>query len=402
MILAEDAPPPPKDPLPKMTVGECIAFAMTHQPKLTALQASIGSAQAGLSGIESARWAAHLTPGYKERVQQANAGVSAASAEFEQAKYEVTQAVIWNYYAVVYARSQVKVASEAVDFVDHYRKQVADIVNDKGGKGGTREINQITLDRLVGKLSEGEILLVHAQFGVEKARAALREAMGADCNFLFDVADDELPDFGKTELDRDTIVTHAKTRRGEVIMAGLAAEVTRLEAYVQWAHCFRLRTQTFAVGADIHSRPIPPGSKDGDYRPDAMGPEMPTHFFGDRKTRTQRAWELAARSRAVLQKTTDLVVLEADNALIDFNEAGKTMAIALRQANAGKNNVKRLQEVAGEKVSSAATLESLLEGQGTSARGQAAYNEAVYKRIVALANLERITAGGVKVNYPGR
>jgi hypothetical protein len=53
-------------------------------------------------------------------------------------------------------------------------------------------------------------------------------------------------------------------------------------------------------------------------------------------------------------------------------------------------------------VNSSATLKELLESQEDAAKGSAAYNEAVYKRIAALANIERITAGGIKVNYPGR
>ena len=399
VVLGQDKLPPETEPAPKLTVGDCIRISHEKQPKLAALRASVGSAQAGERGLEGARWLGHFSPDYKFRRQQAATGVLAASAELEQAEHEVTQAVVWNYYSVVYAREQLKVASEAVNFVDHYREQVEEIVK---SKKGDREINQLTLNKLIARLGEGELLLLEAKAGHLKARAALREAMGVDCEYRFEVADETLPNFGAIDIKRDIVIGHAKTRRGEIIMAGLVGEVTRLEAFVQWSLRFRYRTQTFASGADIHSRSIPHGSKDGDYRPDAIGPEMPSNLFGPRKERTAKAWELAARSQAVLEKTTNLVVLEAENAFIDFSTAGESMATAKRIADAGKASVVALRDVAGDRVSSAASLQSLLEAHGDSARGQAAFNKVVYQRIVALANIERITAGGIKIKYPGR
>jgi outer membrane protein TolC len=398
--IGEETHPPSKEPLPKLNIGDCLRIAYEKQPKLCALRASLEAAQAGQRGVESARLIGHLSPQYKYRQQQAAEGITAATAEFDQACHDVAYSVAWTYYSVVYAREQLKVAKDAVEFVDFYREQVEKIVNDK--KGGNREINQLTLNRLIARLAEGKRQLIRAHAGYEKAQSALREAMGVDPNYLFDPADQELPDFAKFELQKDVVVAHARTRRGEVVMAGIASEVTRLEAYAQWSLRFRYRSQTFASGADIHARPIPPGHRDGEYRPDAIGPEMPANMFGNRQTRTERAWALAARSQAVLEKTINLVTLEAENAFIDYHYAGLSMAEAKKQAEAGKANLAALKEVAGDKVSTAANLQSLLEAQGEAATGQAAYNDAVRQRIAALANIERITAGGVKINYPGR
>ncbi len=77
------------------------------------------------------------------------------------------------------------------------------------------------------------------------------------------------------------------------------------------------------------------------------------------------------------------------------------MVYAKRLADAG-NSSKSILEDAGAKASTAASLQQMLEAQEEAAKGKAAYNEAVYKRIAALANIERITAGNIKVNYPGR
>jgi outer membrane protein TolC len=385
--------------IPKLSVGDCMLLAHEHQPKLRAMHASLGAAQAGEQGVESARLIGQLSPEYKYRRQQAANGVSAAAAELEQATHDVNYAVVWTYYTTVYARAQLKVAKDAVEFVDYYRDQVEKIVNDKKAN---REINQLTLNRLISKLSEGKRLLIKAQAGYDKAQAALREAMGVDETYAFEVGDQELPTFAKFEIKKEDVVGYAQTRRGEVIMASIATDVTRLEAYAQWSLKIRLRTQTFASGGDLHARTIPPGHRNGDYRPDALGPEMPTNMFGNRSSRTQRAWELAARSEAVLEKTRNLVTLEAENAFIDYFYAGQSMTEAQKQVEASNANLKALKEVAGDKISKAADLEALLEAQGAAATGLAAYNEAVHQRISALANLERITGGGIKINYPGR
>jgi len=384
----------------KLTVGECIRISLEKQPRLAALQASIGSAQASQRGVSNAPFVVRLTGDHKIRKEQACTGVHAAEVELEQARHDVTQAVVWTYYSVVYAREQVKVAKDAIDFVDFYRDQVETIV--KGKDGGNREINQITLNRLVARLAGGQALHIKAQAGYERARAALREAMGVDPAFTFEPADEILPDFAKIELKKDDVIGHALSRRGEIVMASLFSDVATLEAYAQWSIRIRYRAETFASGADIHSRVLPYGSKDGSYRPDSLGPEMPVQMVGSRTDRSEKAWQLVARSQAVTEKTKNLVTLEAESAWNEFHFAGLAMEASKRQADAGARNLSLLKEVAGDKVSTAATLQQLLEAQEEAAKGQATYNESVYSRISALANIERITAGGFTIKYPGR
>jgi outer membrane protein TolC len=398
---AAEEEPPPKDqpPIPKLSVGDCLRIALEKQPKLAGLRASVASASAGLAGQEHAPFAIRLTGDHKYRVMQASNGVLAAQAELDQAIHDVTQAVVWTYYSVVYARAQVNVAKEAVEFVDFYRARVAEIVN---SKEGSKDINQITLNRLVARLAEGKRLYVRAQMGLEQAKAALREAMGVEPSYVFNPAETVLPDFAKIEIKKEDVIEQARARRGEVIMSNIFLEISRLEVSAQGAIHVRFRAETAASGGDIHSRPIPPGSKDGDYRPDALAPDMPVQLTGNRSTRTQRACAIAERSEAVCQKTRNLVTLEAEKAWDDYYYSGLSMTAAKEQAEAGNKNLVLLKPVVGDKVSSAATLQQLLEAEEEAAKGTAAYNEAVYQRIAALANIERITAGGFKINYPGR
>jgi outer membrane protein TolC len=395
----EETKPQDKQGLPKLTVGECLKIAMEKQPKLAAFRASVGSADASLTAQEHPNVIVWLTPDHKFRKSQAAVGVQAAQAELDQATHDVTQAVVWTFYSVVYARQQLKVAADAVAFVDYYREIVQKIVD---LKQGSAEINNVTLNHLIARLAEGELLKVRAQSGYERAKAALREAMGVEHTYYFEPADEVLPDFADFEIKKEDVIGHARTRRGEVLMASLASDVTRLEAYAQWSIRFRFRVETFASGGDIHARHIPAGSKEGEYRPDAIGPEMPVTLFGDRASRSQKSWELVARSQAVLEKTTNLVTLEAEDAWIEYYHAGLAMTAAKKQATAGQKNLEILRETFGDKIDKRATLQGFLEAQEEAAKGQAAFNEAVYHRISAMANIERITAGGIKMKYPGR
>ena len=401
--LIEETKPPesaPKKPqaLPKLTLRECLAIAMEKQPKLAVLKASIGSANASYLAIENTHLL-RLSPDHKYRLGQACIGKQAAETELEQAIHDVTHAVVWTYYLVVYARDQQKATEEARRLAEFYLDPVQKTVEHKGGD---REINVVVLRHLRARVAEAARLELKAESGFERAKAALREAMGVDSNYFFDVADQTLPDFANFDIKRDDVIGHAQTRRGEVILASLFSEASRLEAYAQWSILFRLRVETFASGGDIHSRHIPPGSKEGDYRPDAIGPEMPVQMIGGHGIRSQKAWELAARSDAVLQKTKNLVTLEADTAWCDYHYAGLSMAKAKIQLQESKENLKDLKEAAGMVIDNRSKLEQVLMAQEETTKAQAALNEAIYQRISALANIERITAGGVRINYPGR
>ena len=69
----------------------------------------------------------------------------------------------------------------------------------------------------------------------------------------------------------------------------------------------RPKFPTAASGGDMHARPIPTGSFGDDYKPAAIGIEMPTLFVGPRAVRMERASELADRAGSVVQKAQNLV-----------------------------------------------------------------------------------------------
>ena len=90
--------------------------------------------------------------------------------------------------------------------------------------------------------------------------------------------------------------------------------------------------------------------------------------------------------------------MEAEVGYAEYAEATKKVAVSKEASVAGKSLTERQREAAGGNL----TKEDILMNEVSAARSFGAYNLALYDQIIALANLERITAGGVRVNFPGR
>ena len=163
---------------------------------------------------------------------------------------------------------------------------------------------------------------------------------------------------------------------------------------------FRLRVLTAAQGADLHARPMPYAFKgvDDPYRPDVIGTSLPLTLVGDRATRVERAQLLGMRAEAVLDKAKSLIALEASTGYSTFIEASRQAEQLKPAVKAGADLTALLRPLDPPR----ATYEQKLRAEFETAQVQALYNEAVFRRLIALANLERITAGGVKAHYPGR
>lgn len=394
--LPKPAPAPfASDVITRYTLSEALAMGHSRHPQLAALKASMNAAlmkQRGLDEVK--RMAEIITPDLKYRQQQSDLGLKAAIAEYEQAKHEVTFAVVRCYYTVVYAREQSRVTRNFVDDLEENLARLKKIVE---GKGGTKEISQNTVDKLAVAIGEAKKKMIFAETGTDRARAALREAMGLEPGVYVDAADEVLPEI-RADLDRDTVIAHAISRRGEVQLAQIGADVTRLEACAQWARKLALTAYTYAIAGDIHARPIPPSQRDPDYKPGAIGPEMPDRLLGRNDTRSGTAAMYADRAKAAADQARSLVGLEAENAYHEWVKAVRNVKASRESAQAGKKLIDRLREAAGGTL----TKEDVLLSEIAATQAQASFNEALYEQIVILANLERITSGGVRVNFPGR
>ena len=116
--------------------------------------------------------------------------------------------------------------------------------------------------------------------GIDRAKAALRMAMGMAPEAPPEVAEGKLPE-NKVDVTRDKIVALALQRNAEMVEASQVAEVVELEVDAQ-GRSFRPRFKTFAAAANIHARPVPRGVTNGEYRPGATSIEMLTELAGSR------------------------------------------------------------------------------------------------------------------------
>lgn len=375
--------------IPVYTLADCIRIGHEKQPALAAARASLAAREANRAGLaRTSDLACIFVPDIKVRKAQSLRGVDAAQAQLLQAESETTYAVTRTYYTALYARMQQDVAAEVVENLKFYRNLVGEII-----KGGVdRDINQSTLDRLNIYLNLATSKQIDAEEGVKRALAALREAMGVglEC-FSFQLADLKLPDPTVTPEKCD-IVTQALARRGEMMAVLVVSDVVRLEIDAQGKYWFRPRVATFASGGDIHATPVPPGIRNGEYRPGAIGVEMPNNLAGNRDARLNQAYAYSSRADAVVAKTRELIALEAEDGYLKWVEASRKVASGKEAATIARRLAKQTREDAnkGAKIKQDEILMTdVVAGQAT-----AAYHEAVFQQVLALAGLERITAGG--------
>src|SRR5436309_10973914 len=103
--------------------------------------------------------------------------------------------------------------------------------------------------------------------------AGLREAMGIGPGFFFEISCKQLPQPG-VKVNKQEIIGLALSRRAELTQASLSAQVAELEVDAQ-GRSRKKQLRTFGQGSDIHANPIPQGVMDDEYRPGAIGIEMP-------------------------------------------------------------------------------------------------------------------------------
>jgi outer membrane protein TolC len=393
---------PPEPPAPEMattparplTLADCVQIALDRQPALTAHRASVAAAEGQRQGLDNLRLAGLVSREVPIRRKQAGLGVVIASAGAMQAEWETIYAVTRNYFSVLYAREQEKVAADVIGDLK------ATYLTAKGfvDEGTRRNVNKNNLDQILTYQLLAESRLVDAQRGAERSLAALREAMGVEPGCKIEITQSGLP-VPRVELTRDQVIQMALGRRGELTQAVNVAEVLALEVDAQGTSCL-LSFRTFASMVDLHARPIPQGFHNGDYRPEAVGLEMPTHLAGKRQDRINRARDLNTRADAVVEKTRNLIALEAENTFLKWQEANdkipKTQGAAQKAIRLGKDTQKNF---AGDQN---VTVRDVLDALVLDVQARVTHNEVLYRHLLALADLQRVTAGGYSIGLDGQ
>jgi outer membrane protein TolC len=369
-----------------LTLQDAISFALEHQPNVTAARYSLASAQTAEQALNKMCVASIISREMQYRKEQAKLGVGAAWAGVDRAERDTTYAVTRLYYSVLYARAQAKVTSDVV------QNLIATLDTAKGLlKGGSRDITQDTVDKIVVYRSLALTRKYEAERGISRAEAALREAIGVgpECPLTLASTAFTAP---MTTVNKDDIVALAISRRPEITQSVLLSKITCIEKDAQGTHLFAPTVRTFAAGADIHSSPVPPTLSNGEYRPGGLLPEMPVMLAGKRADRVARADDLYDRSTSVVDKTRNLITLDAEDAYYkwyDYSRRSVDTKAAADLANKLAENTRGAFRD-GQKVKA----EDVTTNQVIAAQALAAHNEAIYWLILSLADLERVTAGG--------
>jgi outer membrane protein TolC len=396
----EPAPPPreteralppdhPTGKPPVFNLLACRQLALERSPYLTAYRARLGAAALRQQAVNKLGLAALVARDLPLRRQQAAVGVGISSAALQQAEQDVIHSVTYTYVSVVYARKQQAVANDALrrlktlrDMTKKKHEKAKEAGDDAKAEDDLRDFNAVKFQMLTVEGRREE-----AQVGEHRALSALREALAFEgCQPLF-------LDCTPFELCKppcmEEVVALALSRRGDVAQAAGAAHVSCLEVAAQKRACGCLAS-TFAASSDIHARPIPTGRHDEVYRPDVLAPEMPVILPGWRADRVKQAEAYHTRSQALLDKTRSLITLEAEQAYLHWKEADRRLAKYAGAKEAADSLVKRRRKKFEEGIDKLDDL--LAEGQ-SAADAEILVNEMEYKRQLALAEIERVTAG---------
>jgi outer membrane protein TolC len=407
---------------PELTLGECIAIALERQPALKAVKASTEATEAGHRALSKfGTPATIISPDLEIRKQQAQRGLMATSAEYQKLHNEVVQDVTRLYYTSVYAKQQQQLAKQVVDRLHFLVELGRKLLDDPKLDPKTLEgFNTLKLRMMETGLLEAKKLHATAELGRQKALAGLREVMGVDGReFQFRVADDPLleldpdkpgffrwkPNTGlplmrqNVSLTMDRVVELALERRPELVLAAAGLDAFRLEVYAQGKIPFRRVVPTLAAGADIHSKPIPQAIRTAtEYRPGMINPEMPTQLVGSKYDRVCRAMAFAQRAEALYEKARNLIVVEAETTFLDFELASEKLTLAKQQFDLSKD----IQQRARDQQDITKAKDQLVQAEIVAAKAQSEYVQAVYDYLLALSALERVTAGGIRPEFPGR
>lgn len=386
LVAQEEAPAPPA----KLGLAELVNMGLERQPSLAVARASLAAAESGQRGVNGLIFARLFAPDLPVRRQQACLGVAIASAVLEQAEWETRYAVVRNFYSIQYAREQLKVVVNVKDKLKEAHAKAKKLV-DSGD--ANIKVTQIDVDTLALHLNLIKTKEAEASVGILKAHAALREALGVGLDCPLEVAVEPLPALVKN-FNKEELVAQALANRAELVQAATFQHITELEVQAQGRMRFSPSARTFAQASDIHGKQIPQGRANGEYVPGADAPEFPTTLVGKRRDRMQRAGDFSDRASAVLDKTHNLITLEVEATYLKWKEASLKIETLGDAPKSAKDIARRVKErfdkgdVPGGELLQSQTLEDQIISN---------YNEALYLHALALAALERVTAGGYRL-----
>ena len=370
-----------------LDLSACRQIALERQPAVAAARATLAAAVARSEAVDNLHVPTFLARDLPIRRKQAAIGVVIAQAGVTQAEGDTIYGVTFSYLSATYAVTQRQVARDAIAALTDLNQRVKEAI-----KLGARDVTKDDEEKVGVRLLRAQARLEETTQGEQRALSALREAMGLGPDCAAYLADGRLPD-ADPPVDLHAIIALALERRGELIQAVNAAQVTGYEVDAQASRLLSPSVRTFAANSDVHSQPVPSGMYEENYRPAAVPPEMPTQISGSRSGRVEQAKAYNARAEAVADKTRGLIALEAEQAYYRWQEAAnreKRYREAADRAEKQAADV-RMRIRTGFKAGS---IDNVLYFQQLSSEMRVEANQARYQKLIALAALERVTAGG--------
>jgi outer membrane protein TolC len=377
-----------------LTVAACRQIALENQPSIAAARASLAVAVARADAVQNLRIPTLLAKDLPVRRQQSALGVTAAEGAVLQAESDAVYGVTYSYLAALYAAQARKAGGDVKRRLEDLR-----VLTQETLKGEERkDVLPEQLNQIDAFLKALEARGTEAAQGRSRALAALREAMGVGCDFEVVLPDRELP-CPQIQLTKEQVVALALERRGEVIQAGTAERIVCLEIDAQHALCTP-NARTFAAGSDIHAQPLPAGSYGTEYRPGAIGIEMPTTITGNKAARVEQARLYHERAEAVAAKARSLVALEAEDAFLRWQEKSaqaRSARAAYADARKFSDQLRAKFDQSGKRAYP--SLHDLLNAGLATTTLQVELLQYRFGSLIALAALERVTAGAISVDF---
>lgn len=383
----------PPDHLAPLTLAAAKAIALQRQPAIAAARASLDAAHARKQSLDNLRVPLCLQPDLPLRRQQASLGPSAAEAGVLLAELNTLYGVEYAYVAYLFARSQQQVADDALRGLTELEQFFAEIVESLKDPKFSSEFNVMDRDRVRAMVRLARARREEAIVGSQRALSALREALGVPEDCPLHLAHDRLLHVD-LDLNCQALVDLALAHRPEIVQASIAHQVHQLEVAAQQKNKRALKANTFAAGSDLHAQPLPAGSYDADYKPQAVGPEMPVLLAGKSGDRARVAAIYQDRSLSVLEKTRNLIRLEVEQACLRYQEArAKLLELeqGIQDATASVSGLRDQLRTAERNRRGFA--EAVLNTAIIGAQLRVAANEARFQLLVALIALERGTGG---------
>jgi outer membrane protein TolC len=365
----------------------CRQIALTNQPSVAAARASLAAAVARAQALDRLHIPTFVARDLPTRRKQAQLGITIQQGLVSQAEGDAVYGVTFSYLTALYAGEQLEVADNALLDL----KKLQDLAKDIVSTGSRPDVTQQHVDLIGAYILAAQGKREEAVQGVQRALSALREAMGVGPDYTLVLAARRMPRV-EVPVDKEQILAAALTRRGEIVQAVTAAQVVDYEICAQQVLLLP-NARTFASGSDIHANILPAGEYGETYKPGALGIEMPTILPGCRQDRVEQARSYSARSAAVADKTRGLITLEAEQAYYRWLEAAQKAPRMHQAADEASKVFRSLRERFDPRIQRI-RLDELINAGVVANQLRLQENQANYQLLLALAALERVTAGG--------